>query len=86
MKKLAIVLAGGLALGFLGMNPAKAERVDTPVGYASTDEPGYTVVAEGNDDNPGPIAGYVTVSDTGVVCADDNGNHVDGGTSPTCSQ
>lgn len=81
MKKLAALLAGAFVLGSVSV--ASADPINTPIGYALVNEGGYVLLAEGNDDNPGPIAGYVAVySDRG--CADDNGNAAEGGDSPTC--
>lgn len=47
--------------------------------------------ADGNDDNPDPIDGYVSAGNDGAsandgdICADDNGGPEDGGDSPTCA-
>ena len=84
MKKLlAAAAAAGLTLGaFAGA--ANAEPITTPIGTATVNEGGYIVYAEGNDGNPGPIAGFVTVSNDGTVCADDNGN-AEQSASATCA-
>ena len=84
MKKLvAVLVAGAFVLGNIAV--AGADPVVTPVGTATVNEGGYVVVLDGNDDNFGPVAGYVSVSSGGRVCADDNGGWGTPGTSPTCS-
>lgn len=78
-----LVLAAAAAVGSIG-SAAMADHVVVPgVGYVHTDGSSY-IVAEGDDNSGlGPLQGYIYAS-TGGACADDNGNHVDGGASPTC--
>lgn len=79
---LTLVAAGALASV---ASVAQADHVTVPgVGYIHTDGSSY-VVAEGDDASGlGPLQGYIYADSSGV-CADDNGNHIDGGASPTCT-
>ncbi|HUS61317.1 MAG TPA: hypothetical protein VMY34_03910 [Acidimicrobiales bacterium] len=93
MKKLALALAA--AALFVGPAAAAlAETVTVPgVGFITTDDPGYVLVAEGDDNNGlGPLSGFISVRGDGQVCADDNGHAVNGdatddpdSASPTCN-
>lgn len=71
-KFVAVLVAGAFVLGNIAV--AGADPVSTPVGDATVNEGGYVVVLDGNDDNFGPVAGYVSVSNGGRVCADDHGS------------
>lgn len=91
MKKLVTLIMGaGLAFGAMGA--ASADQVPTPLGTATVNEGGYAVVLDGNADNPDPGDGFISVSDGGQVCSDDNGTADDGNPdngaeseSPTCN-
>ena len=93
MKKLLVAVAATAVLtGTAGA--ALADRVTVPgVGYVSNSEPGYALVAEGDNGNGlGPLSGFISVSSGGRVCADDNGSPDDGdasngpeSSSPTCT-
>lgn len=85
MKKLAALLfAGAAVLGSASV--ATADPIVVPgVGEATVAEGGYVVYAEGYDNNNlGPLSGFVVVYDDGTACADDNGNK-DASLSPTCT-
>lgn len=90
MRKIAVVLAVVFGLGLLG-GAASADTVCTPAGCATVNEGGYAVVLDGDAANPDPADGFISVSNGGEVCADDNGTADDGNpdngpesTSPTC--
>lgn len=96
MKKLLLGLVAAGAMAFAA--PAAAETVcPGVVGCVSVNEGGYVAVADGDASNPGPAAGFVSVSSAPQVCADDNGTADDGdpetgdpntgadSTSPTCA-
>jgi hypothetical protein len=68
-----------------------ADLVCTFQGCVGANEGGHLVVVDGDASNPDPADGFVSVSDDGVVCIDDNGTADDGNpnngpesTSPTC--
>lgn len=93
MKKLiTLLLAGGLSVAGFALNSASADQVCTAAGCATANEGGYVVVLDGDAANPDPADGFISVSNGGQVCADDNGTADDGdatngpeSTSPTCS-
>lgn len=69
--------------------------VDLEIGSVCGDqadegEPGNGhIYVDGDDTNPAPASGYISAGDDGDtqpgICADDNGNPVAGGTTPTCA-
>jgi hypothetical protein len=95
VKKLVLGAVAAAMMAVAG--PAAADTVPTPVGTVSVNEGGYKVAVDGTNSNPGPIAGFVSVSDGNQVCADDNGSPDDGNpetgdpatgadsSSPTCT-
>lgn len=94
MKK-RIIAISIVAMGLSAIaGPALADQtIDVPgVGTVTQtgDATGGSVVAEGNDSNPGPASGFVSAEGTagpppaGAVCADDNGN-TETSASPTCT-
>lgn len=75
-KRIAVALF--LALGLGGVVTGPSHAVDTPVGTITVNEGGYVVVADGNADNADPADGFISVSQSGQACADDNGTADDG--------
>ncbi|MFZ6004387.1 MAG: hypothetical protein ACOYXM_10700 [Actinomycetota bacterium] len=95
MTKWRAVLVGAMAGGALAAGafiPAQAETVVTPIGNATVDvgSGGGEVTADGAPTNPDPLDGYVTaygdpVTQSGDICADDEGSPGDVGGNPTCA-
>ena len=92
MKKLALLLVV-LAAFVLPLAGATAEPVcDVPIGCVTVNEGGYVLVLDGDAANPDPADGFISVSDDGQICSDDNGTADDGNpangaesTSPMCN-
>lgn len=90
MRKLVLVLA--VLAVVLPLTGAAAAPVCTPAGCATVNEGGYMLVLDGAAGNPDPADGFVSVSNSGRVCSDDNGTADDGNaangpesTSPMCN-
>lgn len=92
MRKFAllVVVIAAVALPLAG---ATADPVcDVPLGCVTVGEGGYVLVLDGAEGNPDPADGFVSVSDDGQICSDDNGTADDGNpangpesTSPMCN-
>jgi hypothetical protein len=90
MKRLALLIAV-LAM-VLPLSGAMADPTCTPAGCVTAGEGGYVAVLDGDAANPDPADGFISVSEGGQVCADDNGTADDGNAengpesdSPTCA-
>lgn len=77
MKKLALLLVV-LAAFVLPLAGATADPVCTDAGCVTAGEGGYVLVLDGAAGNPDPADGFISVSDGGQVCSDDNGTADDG--------
>ncbi len=81
MKKIVIMAVAAVAMS---LGAAAADPIETPIGTVAVNEGGYLLNADGDAGNPDPADGFVSVSDSGQVCADDNGSAAESD-SPTCS-
>lgn len=91
MRKIAFVIA--LLAIVLPLSGAAASPIcDVPIGCVTVNEGGYILVLDGNASNQDPADGFISVSNSGRVCSDDNGTADDGNpangqesTSPMCN-
>lgn len=87
MRRIALLVLVLLvaALAPLGAQAACQAVSTGPLnGTVCANEGGYVVSADGAAGNPDPTDGYISVSNGGQVCADDNGAPGNS-TSPTCA-